>query len=296
VGFAEARPIDVQTSSLVILLWCYHYTKDTLCPCVCACVRAYEREVTGSYLTRVKTLSFWESLDLGCYNRQPTDTAGYGFQIQCSNCTETGWYGILLYLFLEIVPITIFYFAVILVFKLTSPLLQWPVTSCTAVDSTLVELCVGGGDLNVSRRMFILNHQSEFFRKLILSLYDLWNLRFFYFLMPSICISSKLKPLHFALLGYFSIFYPIVLIFLTWILIKLHDRNFKPLVWLWRLMHRCFIRLRRGWNKTSDIVDIFSTFFLLSFSNCKSLYQIASSVLLLPIQSFITPRLSVVLF
>ena len=84
--------------------------------------------------------------------------------------------------------------------------------------------------------------------------------------MPPICISSKLKPLPFAVLGYFSIFYPMVLILLTWLLIKLHDHNFKPLVWLWRLTHRCFIRLRREWSKTNDIVDAFSTFFLLSFS------------------------------
>jgi hypothetical protein len=175
-------------------------------------------------------------------------------------------------MFLEIVPVTIFYFAVILVFQIN--VTSAPMT-CYIMYSQFIPLwwnfSFSGEDINVSRQMFVLNHQSEFFRKLILSLYDLWNLRFFYFLMPPICISSKLKPLHFALLGYFSIFYPMALIFLTWLLIKLHDRNFKPLVWLWRLMHRCFIRLRRGWNKTSDIVDVFSTFFLLSFS--KALYQ-----------------------
>ena len=198
--------------------------------------------------------------------------ASFGFQIQCSNCTASGWYGILLYMFLEIVPVTIFYFAVILVFQIN--ITSAPMT-CYIMYSQLIPLwwnfSFQGEDLNVSKRMFILNNQSEFFRKLILAIYDLWNLRFFYFLMPPICISSKLKPLHFALHGYFSIFYPMFLIFLTWILIKLHDRNFKPLVWLWRPMHRCFIRLRRGWNKTSDIVDVFSTFFLLSFS--KVLYQ-----------------------
>ena len=38
----------------------------------------YEWEVTGSHSTRDRKLSFWESLDLGHYNRQPTDTTGYG--------------------------------------------------------------------------------------------------------------------------------------------------------------------------------------------------------------------------
>ena len=197
----------------------------------------------------------------------------FGFRIQCSNCTDSGWYGILLYMFLEIVPVTIFYFVLILVFQIN--ITSAPMT-CYIMYSQLIplwwDLAFAGEDQSVSRQMFILNRQSEFFRKLIFSLYDLWNLRFFYFLMPPICVSSKLKPLYFALLGYFSIFYPMFLILLTWVLIKLHDRNFKPLVWLWRPMHRCFIRLRRGWNKTSDIVDVFSTFFLLSFS--KVMYQL----------------------
>lgn len=195
----------------------------------------------------------------------------FGFHIQCSNCTS-GWYGILLYMFLEIVPVTVFYFAVVLVFQIN--ITSAPMT-CYIMYSQLVSLwwnfSFDGEDLHVSRQMFILNHRSEFFRKFILGIYDMWNLRFFYSLMPPICISSKLKPLHFALLGYFLTFYPMFLIFLTWIMIKLHDCNFKPLVWLWRPMHRCFIRLRRGWNKTSDIIDVFSTFFLLSFS--KVLYQ-----------------------
>jgi hypothetical protein len=42
------------------------------------CICPYEREVTGSHLTGAKTFSFPASLDLGHYNRQPTDTTGYG--------------------------------------------------------------------------------------------------------------------------------------------------------------------------------------------------------------------------
>ena len=45
---------------------------------------------------------------------------------------------------------------------------------------------------------------------------------------------------------------------------------------LWKPFHRCFVKLRRGWNKKSDIIDVFATFFLLSYSKC--LYQ--SAVLL----------------
>ena len=43
------------------------------------------------------------------------------------------------------------------------------------------------------------------------------------------------------------------------------------LVWLWRPFHRCFVRLRRGWDTNSDIIDAFITFLLLSYS--KSMFQ-----------------------
>ena len=84
--------------------------------------------------------------------------------------------------------------------------------------------------------------------------------------LPPYCLSSKLKPIHIALFGYISAFYPILLICLTWFSVELHGRNFRPLVWLWRPFHRCFVRLRRGWNTKSDIIDVFTTFFLLSYS------------------------------
>ena len=43
-------------------------------------------------------------------------------------------------------------------------------------------------------------------------------------------------------------------------------------MWLWRPFHGCFVRLRRGWNIKSDLIDVFASFFLLSYS--KILYQI----------------------
>ena len=41
---------------------------------------------------------------------------------------------------------------------------------------------------------------------------------------------------------------------------------------LWRPFHECFVRLRRSWNTKSDLIDVFASFFLLSY--CKILYQI----------------------
>ena len=98
--------------------------------------------------------------------------------------------------------------------------------------------------------------------------YGVFNLDFFHLVLPPFCISSGLKFIHIALFGYISIFYPMLLICVTWISVELHGRNFRPLVCLWRPFHQCFVRLRRGWNTKSDLTDVFATFFLLSYSKC----------------------------
>ena len=69
------------------------------------------------------------------------------------------------------------------------------------------------------------------------------------------------------------VIYLLFLIFLTWVCIELHGRNFKLFVVLWRPFHRCFVKLQRGWDKTSSMVDVFATFFLLSHG--RLVYQVA---------------------
>ena len=194
-----------------------------------------------------------------------------GFEIQCSKCIGA-WYGIPLYLFLELCPVTIFYL-ILLIFQInitSAPMISYILYSQIIVISW--DRIYSGDIADLTGILFTMNKQYKFFFKIVLSLYDIWNLRFFHYLMPSFCISSRLKPIHITFLGYISVFYPLCLIFLTWVCVELHDRNFRPIVLLWRPFHRCFVHLRRGWNTKSDIIDVFASFFLLSFS--RGLYQI----------------------
>ena len=100
-------------------------------------------------------------------------------------------------------------------------------------------------------------------------------------------MSSKLQFIHVTFLEYLTAFYPLLLVLLTWICIELQGRNFKPLVWIWRPFHKYFVRLRRDWNTTSDLVDVFASFFLLSYGrilfqsilliNCRPNYYYSDS-------------------
>ena len=99
------------------------------------------------------------------------------------------------------------------------------------------------------------------------TVYSVFNLDTFRYLLPHVYLTSELKFIHLAFLGYISAFYPILLIIFTWLFVELHDRNLRALVWLWRSFHKCFVHLRRGWNTKSDMIDVFITF---SFSLIQS--------------------------
>ena len=75
-----------------------------------------------------------------------------------------------------------------------------------------------------------------------------------------------MKNLHAFALEYIEAFYPLILILITYICIKLHDHNFRPVVLLWKPFHRCFVYFRRSWDTEASVISAFSTFLLLSFS------------------------------
>jgi hypothetical protein len=104
--------------------------------------------------------------------------------------------------------------------------------------------------------------------KIVHTFYSVFNLEIFRYLLPHVCLTSNLKFIHLAFLGYISALYPLFLIFFTWLLVELHDRNVRALVWTWRSFHKCFVHLRKGWDTKNDMIDVFITFFLLSYTKC----------------------------
>ena len=191
------------------------------------------------------------------------------FGYRCANCTDA-WYGLPLFLLLEFAPITVFYI-ICLAFRISVTSAPLPCfimyaqiivatfDSATSTTPTLYKV--------ISKEIW--GHRLDI--KIALTIYRVFNLEFGHYLLPPYCLSSKLKFIHVAYLGYISAFYPLLLIFLTWLCVELHGRNFRPLVWLWRPFHRCFVRLRRSWDTKSDIIDVFTTFLLLSYG--KIMYQ-----------------------
>ena len=179
---------------------------------------------------------------------------------KCSNCTDA-WYGIPLYLLIELAPTTVFYL-IILIFQvhMTSSPMTSIILCCNFIQFLLVT------DRYPPVERIIPHYENNFLFKINAFFYGLLNLDFLRYVIPPFCVSRNFKLIHTIVLGYVSVLYPLCLIALTWACIRLHD-NFRPIVWLWQPFHTCLVKLRRGYrNSKNDAVDVFSAFFLLSYS------------------------------
>ena len=94
------------------------------------------------------------------------------------------------------------------------------------------------------------------------------NLDFFRFLIPPFCISDRLTNLHVLTLEYFVALFPLFLTVLTYVIIQLHARDCRVLVYLWKPFSVCFAPLVRRcqWNPAESTVHVFVTFLILSYS------------------------------
>ena len=185
----------------------------------------------------------------------------YSYTLECSKCWGRG-YGWFLYFFLELFPITVLYFLVVIfhIRATSSPL------SALVFMSQIIVYTVR---LNVYLHMFIENEVKGFSYvalQMLLVLCGMWSLDFFRSVITPFCVSSNIKTVHALALEYLVAFYPIFLILITCICIKLHDNNFRPVVWLWKPFHRHFAHFRRRWDSTASVINAFTTFLLLSFS------------------------------
>ena len=188
-------------------------------------------------------------------------TAIYSYTLECSKCWGHG-YGWVLYFFLELFPITVMYFLVVIfhIRATSSPLSAFVFMSQVVVYTIR---------LNVPLHVYIENKVAGFpyvTLQVLLVLCGIWSLDFFRSVIPPFCVSSNIKTVHALTLEYLVGFYPIVLILITWACMKLHDNNFRPVVWLWRPFHKHFVHFRRRWDSTASIINAFTTFLLLSYS------------------------------
>ena len=185
----------------------------------------------------------------------------YSYTQECRKSWGHGL-GWLLYITLTVIPTTVLYITVI-VFHVSAP------SPPLSAFILFCHLTLYTYRLQPTLHSLIMSESggfSHFLLKIMLALCGLWNLDFFHPIVPPFCVSPDMKNLHAFALEYVEAFYPLTLIPITYICIKLHDHNFRPVVLLWKPFHRCFVHFRRSWDSEASVISAFATFLLLSFS------------------------------
>ena len=274
VGHCMTYEEQAEGSSVIYIADCVYFSGN------------FSTTNNGRYIELpVKNVSKLNDAMCGPMNRNGTLCSecieGFGpsvisFGLVCSNCTGA-WYRVPLYLFLEFVPITVFC-VIILVFRVN-------ITSAPMVAFIFYSQIIVSSFLYYGSELKFANHIAFYFILAHATLYGFWNLDFFRYILPSFCMSAKLKSIHIIMIDYVSAFYPLCLISITWIIVKLHYYNFKPAVWLWSKLRKCSCvgTQDQTLSRSNSLIDVFTTFFLLSFS--KLVYT--STRILVPLKAMV---------
>ena len=181
--------------------------------------------------------------------------SAYSYDIKCHNCTSSLWSGVVKYLCIAYLPLTVF-LCVVIVFHIsvTSPAMNAPVLICQLLTLPCLQLVMS---------QFLHDGQTMYYVKFLATVYGIWSLDFFRLVIPPICL--PLNTMHIIALDYLVAVYPLFLLVCVYVLLTAHDRGCRLVVWLWRPFLWCTTRLRQSWNIRHSIIDAFATFLLLSY-------------------------------
>ena len=178
----------------------------------------------------------------------------YSYDFHCVMCIGTN-YNWAKYIVVAFLPLTLFFCVIVaLGIRASSPSMNAFILISQAIATPAFV------------RIFISELQSSKYSVLFqlgFTMYGIWNLDFFRTLIPPFCL--PVNTLQALAMDYAIAFYPMVLIVITYVLVELHARNVRIIIWVWKPFHRCLARFRRQWNMKTSLVEAFATFLLLSY-------------------------------
>ena len=188
----------------------------------------------------------------------------YSYQLYCKKCSdEESKYNWAKFIAMAFVPLTGFYIIVVLFhinanspemhdFVLFAQFISAPAhcrllsESKYTSDSTLVPALA----------------------KLISTLYGIWNLDYFRSLYPDNCL--RISTLQALSLDCLIALYPMLLIILTNVLIKLYSKEYRVMMWIWKLIRWCIIKVNNTEDNKTSVINVFATFLILSYTKIMS--------------------------
>ena len=263
---------EVFISSQYCMSYNRHRGEEVVGRCPYVYTSFYELNIThvGQYIKLPGNVSELEHLFCDHLNREgyfcKTCKKGYHFPmypdfLKCVKCDPKhytrNW---ILYVVISFLPLTIFLILVV----------------CLRISATSAPM---NAFIFVSQIISLPPFERQFYRTInstafphwikvsihvLHSLYGLWNLNFFTTLFPPFCLPHQ-NIISVISLAYITALYPLLVLIIVYILIELHSRNFRILVWLWKPFRLSYRKFQRQWDIRYSIIDAFATFFLLSY-------------------------------
>ena len=106
----------------------------------------------------------------------------------------------------------------------------------------------------------------KYIMKVFLTLNSIWSFDPLFFLSPPLCLSPHMEDINRMYIEFLATLYPFLLLFLAFVLVELHAKDFRPVVVVWKPILHKLIRFRREWNPKSSLVQAFATLFFLSYA------------------------------
>ena len=185
----------------------------------------------------------------------------YSYSMDCVKCNHSQ-YNWLKYIAVAFVPVTVFY-VVIVTFQITvtSVPIIILVTSSQIVTSSFFARQFFTTYVQYSKKI-----DSAYFTMISYeTVFSIWNLDFLRATYTPFCLTPSANILHILSLDYITAAYPLVLILLTYILVKLYNRGNAIVTYAWMPFNHCFFRLRRYFGVSASLVSVFATFLLISY-------------------------------
>ena len=202
---------------------------------------------------------------------------GYGptahiLDLRCANCSKLPeYYAIPLYLVLELLPITLFFFCIVLFrFNITTGPLLGYVIFCQIHLLWIKQ--------NVYMHEYIEYNVSPFLRvvfKISVTLSQFWSLQYVTPIVPPFCISEKLSDIHILMLSLVPATFPIVLLTVILISAYLHAKNCKVIQAIWKLFTTVLDKINIKPVTGEAVIHAFASFAFLSYV---ALYIIMASL------------------
>lgn len=222
--------------------------------CLYSCSLQYYQSICEGNLTATCD-QYSRTGELCSQCKEGTGRPLYSYSLHCIPCKDNMG-SVIKYMAAAFLPLTLFY-VIVVAFRISA-------TSDTLSGFILTSQIVS----TPAQLRYINSLSTDKLGTVVLnagiSLHAIRNLDFFRSSYPPFCYQTTSSALLIASLDYIIALYPLGLILLTFLLVRIHDR-FHIVACAWEPVHKFFSCMRHHSNVRKSLVDAFVTFIVLSY-------------------------------